>query len=100
MLIPIIALLIGALILCFVLLFLPVCFGSVFQPRAARLHGQFQKGGTVRMVEGYRILFHRYPFLKNRQRKTITGFVRFALSDPVSGWTLDLPVSIWTLNLL
>lgn len=42
------------------------------------------------MVEGYRILFHRYPFLKNRQRKTITGFVRFALSDPVSIWTLDL----------
>ena len=51
------------------------------------------------MVEGYRILFHRYPFLKNRQRKTITGFVRFALSDPVSGWTLDLPVSIRTLDL-
>ena len=51
------------------------------------------------MVEGYRILFHRYPFLKNRQRKTITGFVRFALSDPVSIWTLDLPVSIWTLDL-
>ncbi len=43
------------------------------------------------MVEGYRILFHRYPFLKNRQRKTITGFVRFALSDPVSIWTPDQP---------
>ena len=48
------------------------------------------------MVEGYRILFHRYPFLKNRQRKTITGFVCFALSAPLSVRTMELPVPIRT----
>ena len=74
-----------------------MCFGSVFQPRAARLHGQFQKGGTVRMVEGYRILFHRYPFLKNRQRKTITGFCvsPFPLHCPSGQWSCLCPFGHW-----
>ena len=77
---------------------LSACALWVSVPTRTRLRGQFQKGGTARMAEGYRILFHRYPFLKNRQRKTITGFVRFALSDPVSTRTLDQPVSTRTLN--